>query len=105
MMALTQLRTLSLAAIGGEQAPVVIATGLGKPTRVLVRNVSSVAAFLGLDANDLKDANSSSVYRLPNRVVDVLILEGNQTLFALGETAGAQLSIAVSEAFPTEIRG
>lgn len=105
-MAPSKLQSFTLPIIGTAGiAPVPLAVAGSVPTRVVVRNFSAVAAYLAFDSNDLKDASSSATFRIPSRSSDVLLLSPGQSLFAMGEAASSQLSVAISEAFPISIRG
>lgn len=105
-MMLSKLQSFTLPVIGvAGVSPVPIAVGGSVPTRVVVRNFSAVAAYVAFDSNDLKGVGSSAAFRIPNRSSDVLLLAPGQTLFALGEAANAQVSVAISEAFPVSVWG
>lgn len=105
-MAPSILRSYALPIVGAAGAsPVPIAQAGAAPTRVLIRNYSALAAaWFSFDTNDLVPG-SSGVYRIPSRGSDVFLLAPYQRLFAMGEIAGATISVAISEAFPVDVTG
>lgn len=101
----TQLRSYNLPVVGATAAaPTAVASAGEHATRVLVRNTSATAALLAVSYGDIS-ALSAAMYRLPGGAVDALIIAPDQQVFAMGEGVGCQISVAVSEAFPVEIRG
>jgi hypothetical protein len=74
----------------------------GCPIRVDIRNLGGGVLALAYDQNDLisSDGPSARTYRLPADAATIFVLAPDQKLFAMGDAAGIQVSVASNEAFP-----
>ncbi len=97
-------------ASAGEGAPTYtpsLIVQAGKvPLRVMLRNISEAVDFrLAFDAATLQDLpGSAGTYVLPAGFSDVFVLAPRQSMYAIGNGTGGQLSIAYSEALPFDLK-
>jgi len=89
--------------ITGTETPATLFTADKVPMRVVIRNTGGVPVYLAHDSASLVTDGTSGIlntFQLPAGVDTVIVLAPKQGVYAVGFGAGAEVSIAVSEAIP-----
>jgi hypothetical protein len=98
----TTLKTIAIPGLGSTE-PTSIATAVGVPARVVIRNISGVALFLGTASADILDSfgsPSGQTFRVPPGQEAVLVIAPGQSIYAIMGGIGALVSVAQSDAYP-----
>lgn len=98
----TMFNTIVLPGAGANTRPICIAKATTVPIRVVVDNLSAVTVLLGGTSGDVYAGSGpgTAVYRLSHDEVRTFVLAPKQSLFAAGAGAMANISVAISEAYP-----
>lgn len=97
------MRTVTIPAVGSSE-PAIVHQAADRTMRVVINNIGGTLVFLAHNTSDFNEDNvaPSETFQLRVDQMVVIVLAPTQTIVAMAQGAGGEISIAVSEALSKE---